>query len=64
MAAPDGSVDGRANRLLAALPDGDRERLLPSAEPLELTLRQPIYEPGKPMEHVYSRSMRCCRCWR
>jgi CRP-like cAMP-binding protein len=53
MAAPDGSLDGRANRLLAALPDGDRERLLASAEPLELTLRQPIYDPGQPIEHVY-----------
>ena len=53
MAAPDGGLDGRGNRLLAALPETDRERLLAHAEPLELTVRQPIYEPGKPIEHVY-----------
>jgi CRP-like cAMP-binding protein len=53
MAAPDGSLDGRGNRLLAALPDTDRERLLADAEPLEMTVRQPIYEPGKPIEQVY-----------
>jgi CRP-like cAMP-binding protein len=53
MAAPDGSLDGRGNRLLAALPDPDRERLLAHTEPLEMTLRQPIYDPGQPIEHVY-----------
>lgn len=53
MAVPDGSVDGRGNRLLAALPDPDRQRLLAHTEPLEMTLRQPVYEPGRPIEHVY-----------
>jgi CRP-like cAMP-binding protein len=53
MAAPDGSVDGRGNRLLAALPDSDRQRLLAHAERLEMTVRQPVYEPGRPIEHVY-----------
>jgi CRP-like cAMP-binding protein len=48
-----GDADARANRLLAALPLADRQRLLEQLEPVTLDLRQRVYEPGKPIEHVY-----------
>lgn len=41
------------NRLLAALPREEYERLLPKLETVPLTLKQVIYEPGKPIQHVY-----------
>jgi CRP-like cAMP-binding protein len=53
MAGSDAAADGRGNRLLAALPDNERERLAAHLAPVELTIRQPLYEPGKPIEHVY-----------
>jgi CRP-like cAMP-binding protein len=53
MAHSDAASDGRGNRLLAALPDNERQRLAAHLELVELTLRQPLYEPGKPIEHVF-----------
>lgn len=43
----------RANRLLGALPDVDRARLLPELEPVELQGRAAIHHPGDPLEYVY-----------
>jgi CRP-like cAMP-binding protein len=41
------------NRLLAALPQEEYERLLPKLEPVTLSLRQILYEPGEPIKYVY-----------
>ena len=41
------------NRLLAALPAGDYRRLRPHLEPVSLTPRQVLYQPGLPISHVY-----------
>jgi CRP-like cAMP-binding protein/PAS domain-containing protein len=41
------------NRLLAALPAREYERLLSGLEPVRLTYGDVLYEPGKPMRHVY-----------
>ena len=41
------------NRLLAALPAADFERLLPHLEPCPLPLGQTLYESGGHMAHVY-----------
>jgi CRP-like cAMP-binding protein len=41
------------NRLLALVPDEERERLAPKFELVELELRQTVYEEGQPIEHVY-----------
>ena len=46
-------AEDRGNRLLDLLPAADRRRLLDRMELVELDLRQRIYEPGKPIEHVY-----------
>ncbi|MEX2494535.1 MAG: Crp/Fnr family transcriptional regulator [Woeseia sp.] len=43
----------RWNRLLAALPDGDYQRLLPSLEPVSLLLGQVIYEAGGSQPFIY-----------
>jgi CRP-like cAMP-binding protein len=51
--APQEQLDGRGNRLLAALPASEWERLLADLEPLEMDVRQPVYEPGRPIEHIY-----------
>ncbi len=53
MTGSDADAYGRGNRLLAALPDDERQRLAAHLELVELTLRQLLYEPGKPIEHVY-----------
>ena len=42
-----------ANRLLAALPRREYQRLLTSLEPVTLTFGEILYEPGKPIRHVY-----------
>jgi CRP-like cAMP-binding protein/PAS domain-containing protein len=47
---------GRAltpNRLLAALPAREYERLLSGLEPVKLTYGEVLYEPGGQMRHVY-----------
>ena len=53
MARSGDAAAGFGNRLLAALPEVDRQRLLTHLEPLEMTVRQPVYAPGEPIEHVY-----------
>ncbi len=42
-----------ANRLLAALPRKEYQHLLSSLEPVTLSFGQILYEPGKPIRHVY-----------
>jgi len=41
------------NRILAAIPARDYKRLLAELEPVELKFGRVLYEPGKPIEHVY-----------
>ncbi len=43
----------RANKLLAALPDPEYERLIPHLKLVSLPIRQVLYEPGEPITHVY-----------
>lgn len=45
--------DPRQNRLLAALPKAERERLAANLELVPMPLGQSIYEPGIQMRHVY-----------
>jgi CRP-like cAMP-binding protein len=42
-----------ANRLLAALPSIEYQRLLANLEPITLTFGEILYEPGDPIRHVY-----------
>jgi CRP-like cAMP-binding protein len=42
-----------ANSLLAALPCKDYQRVLARLEPVTLTFGEVLYEPGKPIRHVY-----------
>ena len=42
-----------SNRLLAALPLDDFGRLLPRLEPVPLEVRQALFEPNRPIEHVH-----------
>jgi len=42
-----------ANRLLAALPGKDYQRLLTGFEPVTLSFGEVLYEPEKPIRHVY-----------
>ncbi|HEX2206554.1 MAG TPA: Crp/Fnr family transcriptional regulator [Longimicrobium sp.] len=41
------------NRILAALPRNERERLNPVLERVPLTLRQVVFEPNRAIEHVW-----------
>ena len=43
----------QVNRLLAALPTSDYERLVPHLKLVSLPTRQVIYEPGEPITEVY-----------
>ncbi len=43
---------GVTNRLLAALPGAERERLAPHLEPVELP-RGPLYDAGEVVRHAY-----------
>lgn len=42
-----------SNRLLAALPQQEYERLLPNLEPVSLSLKLVLYEPNAPIEYAY-----------
>src|SRR4028118_1050857 len=41
------------NRLLAALPDAEYQRLIPHLECVPLPFKQILYEVGEPIEYVY-----------
>ncbi|MEA5601981.1 Crp/Fnr family transcriptional regulator [Nostoc sp. UHCC 0252] len=43
----------QVNKLLAALPTSDYERLVPHLKLVSLPTRQVIYEPGEPITHIY-----------
>ncbi len=43
----------RANRILAALPPDELRLLQPRLEALQLPFRFKLYDPGKPVDHVY-----------
>ncbi|MBN3872757.1 Crp/Fnr family transcriptional regulator [Nostoc sp. JL33] len=43
----------QVNRLLAALPASDYQRLVPHLKLVSLPTRKVIYEPGEPITHVY-----------
>jgi CRP-like cAMP-binding protein len=43
----------RSNYLLAALPPDEMEAVRPHLEPLPLATAFPLYEPERPIEHVY-----------
>ena len=47
------SDDPRRNRLLAALPDAEWERVLPHLERVEMPLGKVLYESGDRLAHVY-----------
>jgi CRP-like cAMP-binding protein len=47
------SLDPLNNRLLAALPEGERTRWLPQLERVNMPLGQVLYESGKTLSHVY-----------
>ena len=47
------SLDPMNNRLLAALPEGERARWLPQLERVNMPLGQVLYESGKTLSHVY-----------
>lgn len=47
------SINPRRNRLLAALPAAERERLLAHLEFVPLVFKQPFYSHGEPISHVY-----------
>jgi len=55
-------VDGPAvhlNRLLAMLPDADRQRLLARSECVALVAQDVLYEAGAPLRHVYFPTSAC-----
>lgn len=47
------ALDLRANRILAALPDGDFAAICEASEVVPLTLRLPLEVPGEPIDKVY-----------
>ena len=47
------SSDPKQNRLLAALPDSDYQRLLPSLELVSWPLGQVVYEAGGSQPYIY-----------
>lgn len=50
---PGANRDSVANRLLAALPSMDYQRLLARLEPVTLTFGEVLYRPGEPIQQVY-----------
>src|SRR5437867_1209899 len=53
MSMSGGPSDPTVNRLLAALPRQDYERLLPDLEHRTHGIREVVYEPNGPISHVY-----------
>jgi len=51
--SPSAQQSPRQNRLIAALPAVDIERLLPHLEPIRFALGWPLYESGSPQGYVY-----------
>jgi CRP-like cAMP-binding protein len=51
-AAPPGSPAVQ-NLLLAALPDADRQRIVPTLDIVPLILKELLHKPGQPIDHVY-----------
>jgi CRP-like cAMP-binding protein len=49
----DNLLKPQVNKLLAALPTSDYERLVPHLKLVPLSTRQVLYEPGEPITHVY-----------
>ncbi|MFN6480243.1 Crp/Fnr family transcriptional regulator [Nostoc sp. DedQUE07] len=49
----DNIIKLQVNKLLAALPTSDYERLIPHLKLVSLPTRQVLYEPGEPITHVY-----------
>lgn len=49
----EGHVRNNHNRLLLTLEKNAYQELAPHLEPVSLTLRQPLYQPNQPIEHVY-----------
>jgi CRP-like cAMP-binding protein len=45
--------DSNGNLLLSSLPREDQRRLLSKTERIEMEMRHLVYEPDKPIEHVY-----------
>ncbi len=41
------------NRILAALPQDEQDRILPALERVEMPLRTVVIDPNRPIEHVY-----------
>jgi CRP-like cAMP-binding protein len=41
------------NRLLAALPSDEYERMAPTLDTIPLTLKDTLHKPGEPIQHVY-----------
>jgi CRP-like cAMP-binding protein len=50
---PDRSSQGVRNRLLAALPAADRQRIVPTLEVIPLKLKETLHKPGERLRHVY-----------
>ncbi|MGY1680294.1 Crp/Fnr family transcriptional regulator [Geodermatophilus sp. SYSU D01176] len=53
MRTPDRPRDPRRNLILGALPDDEYARLSPLLRPVDLQVREVLYEQGRPIEHVY-----------
>src|SRR5215212_2592546 len=51
--ATDGPRVKLENRLLKALPRGERERFVAKLEPVYLPLREMVYDADRPIPHVY-----------
>ena len=49
----DNTLKPQVNKLLAALPTSDYERLIPHLKLVPLPTRQVLYEPGEPITHIY-----------
>jgi CRP-like cAMP-binding protein len=52
-APPVARLDPHGNRLLAALPDADFQRLVDDLEPVAMPLGMVLYESGVPLRHAY-----------